>query len=125
MGKHPLNLAFRFLLEITALVSLGTWGYDLFDHAPGIIAAVIFPLLFALIWGVFAVKGDPSRSGKTVVNTPGPVRLVLEIILFGVAVFALYKAEFTALAIIFAVALVVHYLLSWDRVKWLVTGSGV
>ncbi|MEX2370962.1 MAG: YrdB family protein [Bacteroidales bacterium] len=125
MGKHPLNLAFRFLLEISALVSLGTWGHNLFDKAPGIIAAVIFPLLFALIWGVFAVKGDPSRSGKTVVNTPGPVRLVLEIILFGVAVFALYKAEFTALAIIFAVALVVHYLLSWDRVKWLVTGSGV
>lgn len=119
MSKHPLNLALRFILELTAIVALGIFGYHAFDGGLGVLAAIMLPLGFAVIWGVFAVRGDPSRSGKTVVNTPGPVRLILELILFGIAVAALYLSGYTAVSIIYLIVIVIHYLLSLDRIRWL------
>jgi len=31
MGSHPINLDYRFLLEISALASLGVWGWKYGD----------------------------------------------------------------------------------------------
>ncbi len=86
MSNNPINLALRFLLELAAIASL----------------VISVPVLFASIWGIFAVKGDPSRSGKTVIQTPGWARLILEILLFTIAGLAL-----------------LHYIISYDRVIWL------
>ncbi len=119
MSKNPFNLALRFILEMMALMSLGIFGYRFFEGAMGVIAAVLLPLCFAVAWGVFAVKGDPSRSGKTVVTTPGPVRLVLELLLFSISVVALLYSDYPLVALIFGIAIIIHYLLSLDRVKWL------
>lgn len=119
MSQHPFNLALRFILEIMALVSLGIFGYRLLDGALGVIGAVLLPLCFAVAWGVFAVRGDPSRSGKTVVPTPGPVRLVLELFLFSLSVVALIMSGYALIALIFGVAIIIHYVWSMDRVKWL------
>ncbi len=77
MGKHPLNSALRFLLEMVAIISFGYWGYLQTDLWWRILLAAGLPILFAGIWGVFAVPGDPSRSGNTVVKTPGMVRLII------------------------------------------------
>ncbi len=73
-SNHPINLALRFLLELAAIFVFGYWGYSLGVDGTRIILAILFPLLFATLWGVFAVTGDPSRSGKTVVQTPGIVK---------------------------------------------------
>ncbi len=120
MSKNPFNLAFRFVLELASIASLGMWGYSLSNGALAILGAIFFPLVFMLLWGIFAVRGDPSRSGKTVVNTPGRARLILELVLFGISAWALGAAGYTVVAIIFGVAVIVHYLLSLDRVLWLV-----
>ena len=85
MASHPLNSIVRFLLEVVAIVSFGIWGYHQSDTGLKILLAILLPLGFATLWGVFAVKDDPSRSGKTVVNTPGILRLLLELGLFGAA----------------------------------------
>jgi len=64
MRNHPLNLALRFLLEMGALVVFAVWGWNNFPGLWSILAAIGLPVFFATLWGVFAVKGDPSRSGK-------------------------------------------------------------
>ena len=119
MSKHPLNQALRFLLELVAIVTFGFWGYSLSPGGFRILLAITFPLLFAILWGVFAVRGDPSRSGKTVINTPGILRLLLELILFGAAAGMMLDLDYSMIALIFGSAAVIHYFNSLDRIGWL------
>ena len=119
MSKHPVNLAIRFVLEVGAIISFGIWGLRLTDHWVAYILVIILPLLFASLWGVFAVPGDPSRSGKTVVPTPGLIRLILELGLFGAATWMLLNLGYTRLWWIFAAIVFLHYVFSYDRVIWL------
>jgi len=118
-SDHPINLSLRFLLEVAAIVAFGIWGYSLASGGMRILLAILFPLLFALMWGIFAVRGDPSRSGKTVVKTPGIVRLMLELILFGAAAWMMLDLDYSTIALIFGLAVVIHYFFSFDRISWL------
>ena len=120
MGSHPINLAFRFLLEIAGLAALAWMGWQ---HGRGTyqyIGAVGFPLLAACLWGIFAVPDDPSRSGKAVVAIPGLLRLTLELGFFAAATWSLFAAGTAKLGWIYAAAVLVHYVVSHDRVLWLV-----
>ena len=118
-SKHPINLAFRFLLELTAIFVFGFWGHSQAGGGTGILLAVLLPLLFAVLWGVFAVREDPSRSGKTVVQTPGILRLLLELGLFGLAAWMLLDLDYSLLALILGLAVIIHYIFSFDRITWL------
>lgn len=118
-SKNPINLAFRFLLELTAIIVFGYWGHSLAGDGTRILLAILFPLLFAVLWGVFAVRGDPSRSGKTVVQTPGIIRLLLELGLFGAAAWMMLDLDHSLIALIFGSAVVIHYFISFDRISWL------
>lgn len=80
--------------------------------------AVVLPLAVAVIWGTFAVAGDPSRSGSAPVAVPGVVRLGLELGVFTFAVSALYDLGAEVLSAAMAIAVVVHYVASHDRVRW-------
>ncbi len=124
MGSHPLNLAVRFALEVFALIAYGMWGWSLGDSFLKIVLAVAIPILVAVLWGVFAVSGDPSRSGKTVIETPGILRLLLELIIFSVASWLLFKMGFNSYGIIFLSLFILHYLFSFDRIKWLLSKKG-
>ena len=119
MSKHPVNLAIRFALEVAAIVSFTVWGLKLLDSWVSIILAILLPLIFALLWGVFAVPNDPSRSGKTVVVTPGLIRLVLELVLFGAAAWMLFDLDFQKPGWIFSALVLIHYVSSYDRIAWL------
>ena len=83
--------------------------------------AVAVPLGVAVVWGTFAVPGDPSRSGSAPVPVPGALRLALEFCFFLSASLALYDLRFTRLAAIFTAAIALHYVLSYDRVRWLLS----
>jgi hypothetical protein len=119
MSKHPLNSAVRLLLEMTAIVSFGIWGYHQTETGMRILLAILLPLGFAALWGVFAVKDDPSRSGKTVVQTPGIIRLLLELGLFGAAAWMMLDLDYSLAALIFGSTVVIHYFVSFDRIAWL------
>lgn len=119
MGSHPVNLAVRFLVEIAALAAIGFWGWSLSDEWPRILAAIGLPVIAAAIWGTFAVPGDPSRSGRAPVPTPGPLRLAIELAFFALAVWALLDLGEATLGWILAAATLVHYVVSWDRIVWL------
>lgn len=84
----------RFLLELGAISTYGVWGYNLSDSGLRILPTILLPLGFALLWGVFAVRDDPSRSGKTVIPTHGIIRLILELSLFGGATWMLSSRKY-------------------------------
>ncbi|MDF1674000.1 MAG: YrdB family protein [Vicingaceae bacterium] len=119
LGSHPLNLILRFLLEMTVLITVSYWGYYLTNTPVKYLNVISFPIFLATLWGVFAVPNDPSRSGKTVVKTPGVIRLIIELIFFSFGAIAFYLINFQTLAIVFLIIVLLHYLLSVDRVNWL------
>lgn len=119
MGSHPFNLAIRFLLEIAALVCLGIWGWNQSDGWFRYVLAPGLPALIGAIWGIFAVPGDPSRSGNAPVPVHGFIRLILELIIFIMSIWALYDMNYERMALIFAILVLIHYLVSYDRILWL------
>jgi hypothetical protein len=119
VGSHPLNLALRFLLELSGLVAVGMFGWIGLDGAARWGGVIGFPLAFATLWGIFNVPDDPSRSGAAPVRVPGIVRLGLELTLFAAGAAALYLAGYPRVGIGFGTLVLVHYVLSWDRIAWL------
>jgi hypothetical protein len=120
MGSHPINLAVRFLLELLALLVMGAWGWRQTDGWLKYFLALGIPLILAIVWGTFAVPNDPSRSGAAPVAVPGIFRLVIELVIFGLAVWALYDIGYTRFTWILAIIVVLHYIASYDRIRWLV-----
>jgi hypothetical protein len=79
----PLNLAFRFLLEVAALVAFASWGWQSVDPAwLRLVLAVVTPLAAALLWGRFIAP----QAGK---RLPDPLRAGVEVAFFGAATAAL------------------------------------
>ena len=80
----------------------------------------ILPLGAVTLWGVFATPNAPSRSGNTVVRTPGLVRLVLEWGLFAGAAGLLFWANQPLYAIALAVGVAIHYIAWPERIRWMI-----
>ena len=119
MSQNPINLAVRFLLEIAALLAIGFWGSTLATGFVRYLLAVGIPVVAAAAWGIFRVPGDASASGNAPVPVPGLVRLLFEFVLFGLAVWGLLSAGATPLAIILGAVVAMHYIVSYDRIIWL------
>ena len=70
-----------------------------------------------IVWSVFAVPHDPSRSGQTVIAVNGVTRLVIELLIFAMAVAALYFSHVKTVGIMFFCLILLHYIISADRIK--------
>lgn len=117
---HPINLALRFLLEISTLAALGFWGSTLAEGPLRLLPAILLPLLAAAVWGTFAVKDDPSRSGKAPVPVPGIIRLIIELGFFAWGILALRWTGLILLSWLLCGLVVLHHLLSPGRIGWLI-----
>ena len=104
---------------MATLILCGYWGYHQAQGWLSLGLAIGIPVLLSAIWGSFAVPGDPSRSGKTVVKTPGLVRLIIELAFFGFGSFCLADLGHRTWGWGFGAIVVLHYLVSFERVKWL------
>ena len=96
------NLALRFLLELCALAALAYWG---FKTGRGPIAKIGLgigtPLLAAVVWGTFVAPQAP-------VAVPWPLRLVLQVAIFGLAAAGLAATGHRTLAWAFGLAVVIN-----------------
>jgi hypothetical protein len=119
MSQNPINLIVRFILELLALIILGYWGWSRWEGVFRFVFAIATPLLAAILWGMFRVPGDASSSGHAPVPVPGFVRLLLEFVLFTGATLALMHVGKSELATIFGAVSIIHYIVSYDRVIWL------
>jgi hypothetical protein len=99
------NLALRFLLELCALAALGYWGFKTGESVVAKVGLGIgAPLLAAIVWGTFLA---PRAS----IPTPGFLRLVLELVVFGSASAALYWAGHPTLAWVLMLVFVINRVL--------------
>lgn len=118
MGQNIFNLALRFILEIVALIAIGYWGWAQHQGVLRYALAISLPVIAAVLWATFRVAGEPN-SGPPIIAVPGLVRLLLEIAFFGFAVWSLFAAGLTTGAWLFGGLIVFHYLISYDRIGWL------
>lgn len=98
---------------------MGIWGWHQSGNPIRYVFALLTPIAAATMWGVFAVPGDPSRSGIAPIAVPGFLRLGIEALFFAFAAWALYQSGDPILGIILAVAVAAHYAASYDRIGWL------
>jgi hypothetical protein len=112
MNTNPINLAVRFLLEIAMLITFGYWGWHITRGWMQYTAALAFPVIAAVLWGVFRIQNDPKAAP---VEVPGLVRLLLEWALFGGAVLALFNLGHFTLSLVMAIIVKLHYIASYDR----------
>jgi hypothetical protein len=112
MNNNPINLAIRFLLEIVMLIILGCLGWHLSETWTRYIEAPGLPLIAAILWGVFRIPNDPKPAPVAI---PGILRLILELGLFALTSWALYDLGYPKLAVIIAIIVILHYLVSYDR----------
>jgi hypothetical protein len=120
MGSHPINLAVRFLLELAALLAVGMWGWRQGEGWVRFVLAFGIPIIVAVVWGAFAVRNDPSRSGAAPIAVPGILRLVIELAVFALAIWALYDLGYTGLSWALGIIVAIHYIISYDRIRWLI-----
>jgi hypothetical protein len=113
------NLALRFGLELGALAGLGAAAWHLSSGSIRWIAVIIVPVLAAIIWGVFNVLDDPSRSGAAPVEVAGWIRLSIELLILGAGAAGFYIAGQRGIAIAFAILVIFHYATTWSRIQWL------
>ena len=103
-GK-AINLVAAFFLEIAMLIALGYVG---FQYPENIILKyllmILLPLIAAILWGIFAAPKSRLRLQQ-------PYRMFFAMIIFGVAVFLLYRSGITTVAVVFGILVLINQLL--------------
>jgi hypothetical protein len=115
------NDVMRFILELWALVAYGYLGLDQNLGLLNYILMVIFPLVIAILWGIFAVPNDPSRSGGAPIPVPGAIRLVLEFLIFGGAFWIMFAGILIYVSLVYIILVIIHYILARERIRWLLS----
>ena len=116
MSAHPANLLLRFALEVIALVVVGQWGWQQPEGPMRYVYTFGLPLLLAAVWGIFRYPGDIAQMKKPPVAVSGKVRLLIELLVFGVAVWSCFAAGRAFFGVVYGFTLLLHYFLSLDRV---------
>jgi hypothetical protein len=99
------NLVAAFLLELCALAALAVWGvYAGQGTLLKLVLGVGAPLLMAVVWGLFVAP-------RALVHVSPSVRMLLKVVIFAVAAFALLVAGHALLAAVFALAVAANLLL--------------
>ena len=104
-GLKILNLALRFGLELAMLVIFGFWGFKM-GSTPLMrwVLGIGAPLLAAVIWGLWMAPRARRRLH-------GVAFLMVELVLFGLAGWALYSTGQKNLTLWFGVVYLVNRIL--------------
>ncbi len=109
---RSINLLVRFLLELAALAALAFWGLHAATDMLGLVLCIAAPLLFAVLWGLFAAH-------KAKFPPPQPWKAILGAVLLEVTagVIALAGQEFWAavVAVLIAANSILVYLERYQR----------
>lgn len=100
-----LNLGLRFALELCMLAALAVWGFS-----ESAVIGIAAPLAAATVWGLWIAPKAKRRLRD-------PVRLAVELLLFGAAAAALATAGHGLLAALFIAAVAVNEILglAWSQ----------
>ena len=106
-----INLGLRFFLELAALVALLIWGFGASDElVVQLILGLGVPALAMVVWGTFVSPKAPRRLDD-------PIRVGVEIVIFGLGALALAASGLLIPGLLLAAAsgisLVLMFL--WDQ----------
>jgi hypothetical protein len=119
--KQPVAmLVLRFLLELVAFGAIGWAGWRIGDGglSGGAIAGAL-TIAAMMLWGAPGVRGDPVRKPSPLIVVPGWTRVLIEMVVFGTAAWALWVFISRAASESFLTAVGIVYIVSWDRLWWL------
>jgi hypothetical protein len=100
------NDGLRFLLELAVLASLAYWGVSEHGGLAQWVLGLGAPAAAAVVWGAFVAP-------KAAHPATDPLRLLLELAVFGSGVAALAAADKPGLALVFAALALVHLALTF------------
>ena len=104
-GLRGVTLTVRFLCELAMLAALAFWGFGAGEGVGAWALGIGAPLLAAATWGAFVAP-------KARWPVPAPLRVAIELVLFGLAAAALAAAGQPLAAVVLGVAGVVTSLLN-------------
>lgn len=106
-----INLALRFILELAVLLALAVWGFSSSDELiVQLILGLGAPLLAMTVWGTFISPKAPRRLDD-------PIRVGIEVVIFGLGALALVMAGLPLPGILLAAAAAISLVLMflWDQ----------
>jgi hypothetical protein len=104
-GLRGVTLTVRFLCELAMLAALAFWGFGAGEGVGAWVLGIGAPVLAAAVWGAFVAP-------KARWPVPAPLRVAIELVLFGVAAASLAAAGQPLAGVILGVAGVVTSLLN-------------
>ena len=113
----PLSGGLRFAVEIIAWVA-GPWA----AAQPALWLAVPAAIVLIGLPSVFSTKGDKKQ---VVVDTPGPIRVLIELFLHAVALGAPWVVWPVPVAAATSVIVVVALVVGIPRLRWLMRGAPI
>lgn len=100
-------MSIRFLLELTALISLGYWGFKISATTfVKVCLGIGLPLITAIIWGAFGSPKAPWQISK-------PLQWALLFTIYLLSAFALFSSGKKHLCIIFLLTAAVNSILMY------------
>lgn len=96
------NLTLSFLMELVAVAVFGVWGFQITEN--GLLRVILglgAPLLMIVVWGLWMAPRSTRRLQD-------PAHLVVELVIFGLAVLALFSLNRADLALVMAAAAVIN-----------------
>ncbi len=113
----PASSGLRFLVEVVAWIA-GPWAVA--DLTGQTWAAVPAAIVLLALPSVFSTPGDKNQ---VIVATPGPIRLVIELVMTVVAVAGSWIAAPTWLAVAVSIVAVAGVVAGLPRLRWLAAGA--
>lgn len=110
-SMKSLNLAFRFILELLALLALFLWGSARSDELTvQLVIGLGAPALVMVVWGLFVAPKARRRL-------PDPLRVMVELVIFALAVVAFALTVGAVVAVLFGLAVLISLALMflWDQ----------
>jgi hypothetical protein len=112
------NVGLRVLMELGIVVALGYWGYQTGEGAGmKVLLGIGAPLIGFGVWGLV----DFRKAG----SFAEPLRLIQELVISGLAAFALYVVEAKGFALALAFASLLHHILVYVSGETLLKKSSV
>jgi len=105
------NLALKFVLELAAIAAFAYWGASLDGALVSVIVGIVAAASAAVLWGLFAAPRSSRRL-------PTRARVPFELGVFALATGALLAADWTAVAVAFALVVIVNAALLARLDQW-------
>jgi hypothetical protein len=113
-SMKSLNLVFRFILELLALVALFLWGSATSDDlAAQLVVGLAAPALVMVVWWLFVAPKARRRLSD-------PIRVIVELVIFSLAAIAFALTVGAIVAAMYGLAVLISLALMflWDQRRY-------